>query len=256
VIMCGVFIAFATASIVNLREYGVGLTVAVLIDATIVRLVLLPATIRLLGPRAWWIPGWLDRLIGRWHLERGAEPIERPKEKAMQTNRTIRLDPVRVLLGLGAALAVLWLAAGSSRAGEGSPGGLNATNAARAQASTIRSLDETMHMRIKKVKGKRISAKGNAVGSVAGKGSFKLVLSNGSSATATFYGHNSQGTISGTGVAGYRVAGAISYYDGKITSLQGTGRYAHASAHGITFSGTVNRRTYEVTMHLRGHWNV
>lgn len=72
-IMCGVFIAFATASIVNLREYGVGLTVAVLIDATIVRLVLLPATIRLLGRHAWWIPAWLDRLIGRWHLERGAE---------------------------------------------------------------------------------------------------------------------------------------------------------------------------------------
>ncbi len=60
-IMCSVFIAFATASIVNLREYGVGLTVAVLIDATIVRLVLLPAVIRLLGPRAWWIPAWLDR---------------------------------------------------------------------------------------------------------------------------------------------------------------------------------------------------
>ncbi|HEU4393528.1 MAG TPA: MMPL family transporter [Solirubrobacterales bacterium] len=72
-IMCGVFIAFAMSSIVNLREYGVGLTIAVLIDATIVRLVLLPATIRLLGPRAWWIPAWLDRLIGRWHLERGAE---------------------------------------------------------------------------------------------------------------------------------------------------------------------------------------
>jgi RND superfamily putative drug exporter len=90
-IMCAVFIAFATASIVNLREYGVGLTVAVLIDATIVRLILLPAAIRLLGPRAWWIPRWLDRLIGRWHLERGAEapgselkrqPVERPKEMA------------------------------------------------------------------------------------------------------------------------------------------------------------------------------
>lgn len=69
-IMCGVFLAFATASIVNLREYGVGLTAAVLIDATVVRLVLLPAAIRLLGPRAWWIPAWLDRLIGSWHLER------------------------------------------------------------------------------------------------------------------------------------------------------------------------------------------
>jgi putative drug exporter of the RND superfamily len=71
-IMCGVFVAFATASIVNLREYGVGLTVAVLIDATIVRLVLLPAAIRLLGPRAWWIPAWLDRLIGHRPPGRGA----------------------------------------------------------------------------------------------------------------------------------------------------------------------------------------
>jgi putative drug exporter of the RND superfamily len=88
-IMCGVFIAFATASIVNLREYGVGLTVAVLIDATIVRLVLLPAAIRLLGPRAWWIPSWLDRRIGRWHLERGAPetPISRTTQGEMYANQ-------------------------------------------------------------------------------------------------------------------------------------------------------------------------
>jgi RND superfamily putative drug exporter len=93
VIMCGVFIAFATASIVNLREFGVGLTIAVLIDATIVRLVLLPATIRLLGERAWWIPSRLDRLIGRWHLERNAEAGEaaerpaRPAPVAVGTQR-------------------------------------------------------------------------------------------------------------------------------------------------------------------------
>lgn len=263
-IMCGVFIAFATASIVNLREYGVGLTVAVLIDATIVRLVLLPATIRLLGPRAWWIPDWLDRLIGRWHLERGAEvdgaddrqdpkQVDRPKEKAMQANGTIFPKALRALLGLAATLAVLWLATGYSRAGEESLGG---GTSGRAEASKVKNLDETMNMQITKVKGKRVSAKGRAVGSVAGKGSFKLVLSNGSRATATFYGHNSHGTISGTGVASYRVDGAISYYSGRITSLEGTGRYARASSRGIAFSGSVNRRTYRVKMHLRGQWNV
>jgi putative drug exporter of the RND superfamily len=68
-IMCGVFVAFASTRLANLREYGVGLTVAVLLDATIVRLVLLPTVIRMLARRAWWIPGWLDRLILRWHLE-------------------------------------------------------------------------------------------------------------------------------------------------------------------------------------------
>lgn len=55
-IMTAVFVAFSTAKIMNLREFGVGLVAAVLLDATVVRLVLLPAALRLLGPRAWWMP--------------------------------------------------------------------------------------------------------------------------------------------------------------------------------------------------------
>jgi uncharacterized membrane protein YdfJ with MMPL/SSD domain len=43
-----------------LRQFGVGLTIAVLLDATIVRLVLLPAIMRVAGPRIWWLPAWLD----------------------------------------------------------------------------------------------------------------------------------------------------------------------------------------------------
>jgi RND superfamily putative drug exporter len=69
-IMTGVFVAFAAADIVSLREYGIGLTVAVVLDATLVRLVLLPAAIRLLGDRAWWIPRWLDRRLPEVELER------------------------------------------------------------------------------------------------------------------------------------------------------------------------------------------
>lgn len=62
-IMTAVFAAFATADIVSLRQMGIGLTVAILLDATLVRLVLLPATIRLVGESAWWLPAWLDRLL-------------------------------------------------------------------------------------------------------------------------------------------------------------------------------------------------
>jgi RND superfamily putative drug exporter len=55
-IMTGVFVAFALAEIVSLRQLGIGLTVAVLLDATLIRLVLLPAAIKLLGDRVWTLP--------------------------------------------------------------------------------------------------------------------------------------------------------------------------------------------------------
>jgi RND superfamily putative drug exporter len=59
VIMITVFLAFAMSDFVVVRQFGVGLTVAVLLDATIVRLALLPAVMRLFGFRIWWMPSWL-----------------------------------------------------------------------------------------------------------------------------------------------------------------------------------------------------
>jgi hypothetical protein len=148
----------------------------------------------------------------------------------MQVNRIVTSKSMHMLRGLAltaTAFSILWLVADSARAGDGLPGGSPAVNSVPAEASAVKSLDEVMHMRIRKVKGKRVSAKGRSVGTVAGKVSFNLVLSNGSHATAGFFGRSSQGTISGTGVASYRVAGPVSYYNGTVTGLSGTGRYAH-----------------------------
>jgi uncharacterized membrane protein YdfJ with MMPL/SSD domain len=64
-IMIVVFGALALSPEVFLKLIGVGLAAAVLIDATIVRMVLVPAVMQLLGDRNWWIPRWLDRLIPR-----------------------------------------------------------------------------------------------------------------------------------------------------------------------------------------------
>jgi RND superfamily putative drug exporter len=61
-VMVFVFLSFATMSMVQLKEMGVGLAVAVLLDATIVRAMLLPATMKLLGPRNWYLPRWLQWL--------------------------------------------------------------------------------------------------------------------------------------------------------------------------------------------------
>lgn len=62
-IMAAVFLAFALSPVTNLRQFGIGLTVAVLLDATVVRLILLPALIRLFGERTWHVPRWLDRAL-------------------------------------------------------------------------------------------------------------------------------------------------------------------------------------------------
>ncbi|HXY84272.1 MAG TPA: MMPL family transporter [Gaiellaceae bacterium] len=61
-VMVGVFSIFATLPILDMKEMGIGLAAAVLIDATIVRAVLLPATMKLLGDWNWYLPRWLDWL--------------------------------------------------------------------------------------------------------------------------------------------------------------------------------------------------
>ena len=62
-IMFCVFGAFVLGSDRSLKLFGLGLAMAVLLDATVVRLVLVPATMELLGDRNWWLPHWLDRLL-------------------------------------------------------------------------------------------------------------------------------------------------------------------------------------------------
>jgi RND superfamily putative drug exporter len=68
-IMASVFLAFATQPDVIGKMFGVGLGLAILIDVLIVRLVIAPAVVSLLGDRAWWLPGWLDRLLPNVSLE-------------------------------------------------------------------------------------------------------------------------------------------------------------------------------------------
>jgi putative drug exporter of the RND superfamily len=72
-IMMAVFIAFAAAPIATVSQLGIGLTIAVLLDATVVRIVLLPALMLLLGDRVWLVPKWLDRFLPELDVE-GEEP--------------------------------------------------------------------------------------------------------------------------------------------------------------------------------------
>jgi uncharacterized membrane protein YdfJ with MMPL/SSD domain len=63
IVMVAVFSTFATLSVVSMKQLGVGLAVAIFLDATIVRGLLVPAVMSLLGERNWYLPRWLDRLL-------------------------------------------------------------------------------------------------------------------------------------------------------------------------------------------------
>jgi RND superfamily putative drug exporter len=67
-IMMAVFIAFASASIAGVSQLGIGLTVAVILDATVVRIVLLPALMLLIGDRVWWLPRPLARVLPKLNV--------------------------------------------------------------------------------------------------------------------------------------------------------------------------------------------
>jgi putative drug exporter of the RND superfamily len=67
-VMAAVFLVFATANIATVTQFGIGLTVAILLDATVIRLALMPTLMRLIGPRVWWLPDLLERRLPRFDI--------------------------------------------------------------------------------------------------------------------------------------------------------------------------------------------
>ena len=82
-IMSAVFLGFVTSSDVISKMFGLGLGLAILIDVLIVRMVIAPAVVTLLGDRAWWLPAWLDRVLPNISLEgrRLDSPVEVEPER-------------------------------------------------------------------------------------------------------------------------------------------------------------------------------
>ena len=70
-IMTCVFAVFVLTGVPSIKELGVGLAIAIALDATVVRLVLVPAAMQLMGRWNWWLPGWLDRILPDLGFESG-----------------------------------------------------------------------------------------------------------------------------------------------------------------------------------------
>ncbi|MFC8342712.1 MMPL family transporter [Streptomyces sp. NPDC057280] len=93
VIMIAVFSGFVGAAESMIKTIGFGLAVAVLFDAFVVRMALVPAVLALLGDKAWWLPKWLDRLLPRVDVEGSGLAGTRPQAAGEQPAAP---DPVRV----------------------------------------------------------------------------------------------------------------------------------------------------------------
>ena len=86
--MTAVFAAFMLQDEPIVKSMGFALAVAVVFDAFIVRMVLIPALLYLLGEKAWWLPTWLDRLLPNVDVE--GEKLERPHLKRPARRRRVR----------------------------------------------------------------------------------------------------------------------------------------------------------------------
>jgi uncharacterized membrane protein YdfJ with MMPL/SSD domain len=75
-IMSSVFAVFVLTGVPSIKELGLGCAVAIALDATLVRLILVPAAMKLMGDWNWWMPSWLDRLLPNLSFEGGAPDSE------------------------------------------------------------------------------------------------------------------------------------------------------------------------------------
>ena len=83
-IMVFVFGSFLLESDRTIKLFGLGLSAAVLLDATVIRLLLVPATMELLGDKNWWFPRWLDRALPSVNVEGEPEVVARDEERVLE----------------------------------------------------------------------------------------------------------------------------------------------------------------------------
>jgi RND superfamily putative drug exporter len=103
IIMVSVFGSFAFGDDPTVKMFGIGLATAILLDATVIRMVLVPASMRLLGDRNWWLPDWLDRILPNLDLEgEGGLPepeyepdhrLEHPADARGEAGSALEADP-------------------------------------------------------------------------------------------------------------------------------------------------------------------
>jgi putative drug exporter of the RND superfamily len=91
-IMCTFFLSFVLDDNIIIKLFGIGFASAIFIDATLIRMVIVPSTMELLGDANWWLPGWLDRILPHLDVEGPTLETPDPPEAGDQPE----VEPVRV----------------------------------------------------------------------------------------------------------------------------------------------------------------
>jgi hypothetical protein len=150
----------------------------------------------------------------------------------------------RALLLLGAVIGV----------GVGAPAGASASGTATVARSL--SLSERGQLRLTSKKGFTLNERGSASGTIAGSIYIHLHLVSDSRVTAEVSIYPREGSLSGNGSASYRVEGGVAAFSGTLAITRGTGKYAHARASGLRFTGTIQRRNDAVSVQVSGPLSV
>jgi RND superfamily putative drug exporter len=99
-IMISVFLGFVLGEDPAIKMVGLGLAIAIFVDATIVRMILVPAAMKLMGDANWWIPGWLDRVLPTIDIE-GEAALPEPEMEADLIPEPVEAEPEQELVPAG-----------------------------------------------------------------------------------------------------------------------------------------------------------
>jgi hypothetical protein len=151
---------------------------------------------------------------------------------------------VSVLAALGVGAGVVSSEAGAARGGP---------VAAAAKTQTF-DINSTLHLVGKA--GHVINEQGSFSGSQSGTIDIRFTSVSSTAGEATFVAYQSGGSVSGRTSTRGHVVGRTVYLTGSMTITGGTGRWAHASGHGLGFSGVVDRQNFHATTHMQGSIDV
>ena len=130
--------------------------------------------------------------------------------------------------------------------------GISSAASPRAVAASTITLNETGKLHRTSSSGLKLNEQGTASGTIKGKIYIHLDVVSPNRVTAEVNIYPNGGSLTGSGSANYHVNGGTASFSGKMSIKRGTGSYANAHGSGLSFSGTIQRLSGAVTVHLSG----